>query len=150
LKGTTRRDTKIFCQSHFTKHDPLNTYSDSEKNTSQSGCPLNPTSGLENEFISVAAHRKRAHSTTEKRYRDSIDLKLLRLEDVLSPNHGSQNNTDMTPHKLYKGMNRAAILEHTHDDILNLRGEIKSIKGKFESLREVTFPDTYKFTLRDY
>lgn len=91
-----------------------------------------------------------AHSITEKRYRDSIDLKFLRLEDVLTPNHGSQNNTDMTPHRMSKRMNRAAILEHAHDDILNLRAEIKSIKGKFESLREATFPDTYKFTLRDY
>jgi hypothetical protein len=25
LKGTTRRDTQILCQSHFTKHDPLTT-----------------------------------------------------------------------------------------------------------------------------
>jgi hypothetical protein len=55
----------------------------------------------------------------------------------------------MTPHGISKRMNRAEILEHAHDDILNLRAEIKSIKGRFESLREVAFPDTYKFTLCD-
>jgi hypothetical protein len=85
----------------------------------------------------------------EKRYRDSIDLNFLRLEGVLTTNHGSQNDTDMTPYGMSRRMNRAKILEHAHDDILDLRAEIKSIKEKFESLREATFPDTYKFTLLD-
>lgn len=85
----------------------------------------------------------------EKRYRDGIDLKFLRLENVLSPYHGFRNSMDMTPHKAPKRTNRAAILECAHDDILNLRAEINSIKAKFESLRKATFPDTYQFTLRE-
>jgi hypothetical protein len=128
---------------------PSKPSSSTERTTSQSGCPPNPTSGPENESVSVATRRGRAHNITEKRYRDSIDLKFLRLEDVLTPTHGSQNNAGMTPHKMSKRMNRAAILENAHDVILNLRAEIKSTEGKFESLREATFPDTYKFTLRE-
>ena len=134
----------------FYQARPSNPSSGAERTSSQSECLPNPTSGLENESISVATRRGRAHNTAEKRYRDSIDLKFLRLEDVLTPNHGSQNNTDMTPHKMSKRMNRAAILENAYDVILNLRAEIKSTEGKFESLREATFPDTYKFTLRKY
>jgi hypothetical protein len=123
--------------------------SGTEMTTWQSVFLSNSTSELENESFGAAKCRKRAHQTAEKRYRDNIDLKFLQLGEVLSPYHHSQNNTEMTPHQMLKRMNRAAILEHAHDDILTLRAEIKSIKGKFESLREATFPDTYKFTLRD-
>ncbi|OOQ90202.1 hypothetical protein PEBR_05530 [Penicillium brasilianum] len=123
--------------------------SGTEMTTWQSGFLSNPTSELENETVGAVTCRRRAHQIAEKRYRENIDLKFLQLGEVLSPDHHSQDNTKMAPHQMFKRMNRAAILEHAHDDILTLRAEIKSIKGKLESLREATFPDTYKFTLRD-
>jgi hypothetical protein len=106
-------------------------------------------SDCENEPISEATRRKRAHNTIEKRYRDSIDRKFLQLNDVLSPCRGSQKNAGITPHKTSKRMNRAAILEQAHDEITNLRAEAKSIKKTSKNLREATFPDTCKFTLCD-
>jgi hypothetical protein len=116
-----------------------------ERTTSQLICP--PTSGPENEPISEETRRKRAHNIIEKRYRDNIDCKFLQLKDVLSSCHRSQKSIDITPHKNSKRLNRAAILEQAHDEILNLRVEVISIKEKLKSIREATFPDTSKYTL---
>lgn len=82
----------------------------------------------------------------EKRHRDSINCKFLRLKDVLSRSCGSEN-IGITPHKTSKQMNRAAILEEAHDEILNLRSEVESVNEAAKSLRDAIFPDTCKFTL---
>ncbi|KAJ6092369.1 hypothetical protein N7467_004338 [Penicillium canescens] len=124
------------------------TFAKSDMTSFQSESFPNLRSSPEDEPTCQATRRKRAHNVTEKRYRESLNLNFLQLENVLShrrPKGYMGMSTDKRPERV----KRVAILAHARDDILELRAEVKSLKESLSTLREAAFPNTCKFTLHD-
>lgn len=100
---------------------------------------------MESESTSKATNRKRAHNQIEKRYREGLNSKFLQLEDVLRNRHDH-----ILPDQQSKRSKRAEVLEIAYDNILELQGEVRSLKKKLEILRKAALPsETWKFTLGD-
>ncbi|OQD79327.1 hypothetical protein PENANT_c054G06439 [Penicillium antarcticum] len=108
----------------------------------------NPNFTPGSEHFCEGLYRKKAHSQIEKRYRENLKQRFLRLELVLHHRLGAQSNKGM-PDKMPQRVKKAAILKHALDTILELQGEIESVKDKLRTLRETAFPDTCKFTLQN-
>jgi hypothetical protein len=124
------------------------TFTKSDMTSLQSESFPNLRSSPEDGPTCQETRRKRARNVTEKRYRESLNLNFLQLENVLShrrPKGYMGMSTDKRPERV----KRVAILAHARDDILELRAEVKSIKESLSTLREATFPNTCKFTLHD-
>jgi len=119
-----------------TEENPLNTQRLSDLNASR-----------ESEANNKKTRRKRAHSLIEKRSRENLNLKFLELEKTLTHRRSSSKTKNLTPDKTPQRMKRAAILDHAHNTILELEVEVQSLKQKIQTLREIAFPDTCKFTL---
>jgi hypothetical protein len=119
-----------------------------EKITLESAGVQNPTFTPESGHYWEGMYRKKAHSLIEKRYRESLKQRFLRLEDVLHHRLGAQSDRGM-PDKMPQREKKAAILKHALDTILELQKEVESMKEKLRTLRETAFPDTCKFTLQN-
>jgi hypothetical protein len=100
------------------------------------------------EVNSQKTRRKRAHSLIEKRSRENLNLKFLELEKALSHRRrGPSKCEDPTAKTNPQRMKRVAILDHARNDILELEAEVQSLSQKIQTMREIAFPDTCKFTL---
>lgn len=133
--------TQSICQPSL-----INSLNGIAKSISNSGPVSNPTSSSETEVIDDRTRRKMAHCRTERNYRENMNLMFLQLEEVLSNRHFFQNKS---PEKLNKRVKRTRILQQAHNDILELREEVKLLKEKLGILVETAFPDTYKYVLKD-
>jgi len=115
-----------------------------ENSISKLGAVPNPISSSETETVDDGTRRKIAHSLTERRYRENVNLKFLQLEEVLDNRHCSAGSSR---EKMNQRVKRIRILQEAHDNILQLREDIKFLKAKLGILVQAAFPDTYKYVL---
>ncbi|KAJ5364949.1 uncharacterized protein N7496_010662 [Penicillium cataractarum] len=115
-----------------------------ENTISKLGAVPNPTSSPETETVDDGTRRKIAHGLTERRYRENVNLKFLQLEEVLDDHHCSAGNS---LEKMNQRVKRTKILQEAHENILQLREEVKFLKENLRILVQTAFPDTYKYVL---